>query len=77
VTSEVTEHLFPNKFRIPLDLPAFNIQRARDHGLPPYNHYREMCGLPRVRTWEEFTAEARDPQQVQRLQKLYGDPGRV
>ena len=41
VTSELTEHLFPNNpNKVPLDLPAINIQRARDHALPPYNHYR-------------------------------------
>ena len=77
VTSEVTEHLLPNKFKIPIDLPAFNVQRARDHGLPPYNHYREMCGLPRIRDWSELVIEFRDAQLAEKLREMYGHPDNI
>ncbi|KAK6174185.1 hypothetical protein SNE40_017507 [Patella caerulea] len=47
VSREVSDHLFERN-GIGFDLPAFNIQRGRDHGLPSYNMFRYFCGLPEV-----------------------------
>uniref|UniRef100_A0A915DDW9 Peroxidasin n=1 Tax=Ditylenchus dipsaci TaxID=166011 RepID=A0A915DDW9_9BILA len=44
IVDAVRNHLFqrPGGPLTGLDLPAVNIQRGRDHGIPPYNQYREI-----------------------------------
>ncbi|KAG1713918.1 Chorion peroxidase [Nymphon striatum] len=36
------------------DLGAINIQRGRDHGLPPWNEFREFCGFSKYNSFEEI-----------------------
>jgi len=54
-TEQVTNHLFqPKNHSFGMDLVALNLQRGRDHGLPGYNAFRELCGLKRVTDFDYF-----------------------
>jgi len=55
ISQEVTNHLFqePNK-KFGMDLASINMQRAREHGVPGYNDFREFCGMPRLHSWSDL-----------------------
>ena len=45
-TTQVANHLFQSENASwGLDLFAINIQRGRDHGIPPYYKWRDICNL--------------------------------
>ncbi len=53
-----------------MDLPALNIQRGRDHGLQPYNRYRQLCGLPAVRRFSDLN-DVMERDSINALQTVY------
>ncbi|CAB4062585.1 PXDN [Lepeophtheirus salmonis] len=53
IVDDVTRLLFREK-NSPFgqDLMSRNIQRSRDHGLPPYGAFRQACGLKPICNWK-------------------------
>ncbi|CAG0904174.1 unnamed protein product [Cyprideis torosa] len=61
--AETTDGAFTDEFRgklfkergrpFGMDLMSLNIQRSRDHGIPGYNEYREICQLGKCRDWSD------------------------
>lgn len=76
LNKELTDKLFTTFHAVSLDLAAMNIQRGRDHGIPEYNAWREYCGLPRANTFEDLAREITDRRVRDKLQRLYGHPGK-
>ena len=73
ITDQVTNHLFqPKNKSFGMDLIALNLQRGRDHGLPGYNAFRELCGLKRMKTFDGLS-DLIPEQIVERLQLIYKD----
>ncbi|KAK7071018.1 hypothetical protein SK128_013626 [Halocaridina rubra] len=55
VSRELTNHLFQTpKFNFGMDLMSINIHRGRDHAIGTYNEIRQICGLPRARTFNDI-----------------------
>jgi len=55
------------------DLVAFNVWRGRDHGLPGYNTYRELFGLPKAKKFTDL-ADVLSPDVIEKLAALYKTP---
>lgn len=71
-SEEVGLHLFrPRGGSFGMDLAALNIQRGRDHGLPGYNKWRELCGLRRIQNFRDL-ANVMPQATAQSLSRLYG-----
>ncbi|KAM6221084.1 peroxidasin homolog [Rhynchocyon petersi] len=74
LNTELTERLFSMAHTVALDLAAINIQRGRDHGIPPYHDYRVYCNLSSAYTFEDLKNEIKNPEIREKLKRLYGSP---
>lgn len=55
ITEEISGHLFQEPGQaFGMDLPAINLARGREQGVPGYNIFREWCGLGKVNSFEEL-----------------------
>ncbi|XP_050958877.1 peroxidasin homolog [Labeo rohita] len=77
LNTELTERLFSMAHAVALDLAAMNIQRGRDHGIPPYNDYRVFCNLTSAQTFDDLRNEIQNPSVREKLQRLYGTPQNI
>ncbi len=69
VVEDVRSFLF-GMGMVGLDLPALNIQRGRDHGIPDYNTLRQAYGLRKARDFADITE---DPEVQEELKEMFHD----
>ena len=55
-----------------IDLAATNINRAREHGIPSYNKYREFCGLGLASSFNDL-ANTMGASSIASLQSVYNN----
>jgi len=68
---DLRNHMFESsKGRGGLDLVAVNIQRGRDHGLPGYNKYKEICTGEKARDFNDLR-KVMDASTIEKLKSVY------
>ncbi|XP_017778752.1 PREDICTED: chorion peroxidase, partial [Nicrophorus vespilloides] len=57
LSESLTKYMFRAGNPFGVDLASLNIQRGRDHGLRPYNDYRQLVGQARYTSFKDFGAQ--------------------
>ncbi|KAH7699852.1 hypothetical protein AAVH_33039 [Aphelenchoides avenae] len=70
LTTTITEQMFGST-----DLGTINIQRGRDHGIPSYMRFRQLCGLSSASTFDQ--AQILSSTARASLQRVYRSPDRI
>lgn len=74
ITQEVTNHLFKKDGeRFGMDLVSFNMQRAREFGVPGFSEFRKFCGLHVAEQFEELFGSMPN-ETVRRYQSIFEHP---
>ena len=55
----MTDHLFEETEQEGFDVVSLNIQRGRDHGLPSYNDWRDLCNLGQYTSFSDTSFDGR------------------
>ncbi|CAH0592738.1 unnamed protein product [Chrysodeixis includens] len=71
IEPDIAERVF-GELQSASDLSAIDIMRGRDQGLPPYNEYRKICGLPVAHKFKDFE-DAIYADKVEQLRRIYDD----
>ncbi|KAG9336338.1 hypothetical protein JZ751_002685, partial [Albula glossodonta] len=77
MVEELTERLFQAQGGLPLDLGALNLQRGRDHGLPGYSAWRQLCNLSVPVSALDLARVLANSNLAQKLLALYGTPQNI
>uniref|UniRef100_A0A8B9BRF9 Eosinophil peroxidase n=1 Tax=Anser brachyrhynchus TaxID=132585 RepID=A0A8B9BRF9_9AVES len=77
VVDELRDRLFEQVERIGFDLPALNMQRCRDHGLPGYISWRQFCRLSKPRGLKSLARVLKNHSLAKKFMQLYGTPKNI
>ncbi|KAM9218368.1 myeloperoxidase-like [Leptosomus discolor] len=77
VVDELRDRMFEQVERIGFDLPALNMQRCRDHGLPGYNSWRQFCGLSQPSELRTLAQVLNNHNLAKKFIQLYGTPKNI